>query len=305
MSTTTALLGISKWTNSDGGIARTEKDITYVAGTSAAAQPLVPDADGDLTMGGNLTLNGATNALNFTGTTPGTDTDGSLIKAGTNGSKIPFSTAGQKGIAIFMDNLATSGTLTGMRLRSAVNPASAANSVDNFLGQVSIESGKDATTVNVGFLEVIPKGTNTITTSRVLLLNADSAASQTVTDHIILHARVHTRGDETHTNDEMIRLENEAVGGNGRQLDSFIRITETNMSGGIKAAAYLIDAGTSTSLLATAVARIPDDGTVANDTDTGSATDLQFSDFTGYLTVVVGSATRYIPLLTSKPSDLT
>ena len=66
----------------------------------------------------------------------------------------------------------------------------------------------------------------------------------------------------------------------------------------------MIDGGVATDLLNTAVLRLPDDGTVCHDTDTGSATDLQFSDFTGYITVIIGTATRYIPLLTSKPSDL-
>jgi len=263
--------------------------------------------DGDLVLsvGATLKPEGSTNGIDFSSLVPGTNTDGSLIKAATNGSRIPFSTAGQRGMAIFMDNTATSGTFTGIRLRSGVNPSSGANSVDNLLSQVSVESGKNATTVNVCFFELIPKGTNTITTGRVLLLNADSAASQTMTTQIIAHLRVHTRGDETITNDEMLRIENEAVGGNGRKLDSYIRVMETNLSGGITGADYLIDGGTGTSLLGTAVLRLPDDGTVANDTDTGSATDLQFSDFTGFLTVVVGSATRYIPLLTNKPSDLT
>jgi len=59
-----------------------------------------------------------------------------------------------------------------------------------------------------------------------------------------------------------------------------------------------------TDCVSDAILKVADDGTVCHDTDTGSGTDLQFSDFTGYITVVVGSATRYIPLLTSKPSDL-
>ena len=256
------------------------------------------------TQDGELHPESPVNAIDFSNLTPGTNTDGSLIKAGTNSSKLPFATAGQRGIAIYMANTATSGTFTGMRLRTGADAASSANSVDNLLAQVSVESGKDATTVNVGFFEIIPKGTNTIGTARVLLLNADSAASQTMTTQIIAHLRVHTRGDETITNDEMLRLENEAVGGNGRELDSFIRCVPTSLSAGIKGAAYLIDGGTTATLLGTAFLRLPDDGSIANDTDTGSGTDLQFSDFTGFITVVIGSATRYIPLLTNKPSGL-
>lgn len=257
--------------------------------------------------GATTTFNSSTNGIDFTGTIPGTNTDGSLIKAGTNGSRVPFATAGQRGLAIFMDNTATSGTFTGVRLRTGINPASGSNGADNLLVQTSIESGKNGTTINNAFFEIIPKGTNTLSgSSRVCLMNADSAASYTADEHLILHLRVHTRGDETITNDDVIlKLQNEAVGGNGRKLDSWIQCVPTSLSGGINGADYLIDGGTATTLLGTAVLRLPDDGTVANDTDTGSGTDLQFSDFTGYLTVVVGAATRYIPLLTSKPSDLT
>jgi hypothetical protein len=78
----------------------------------------------------------------------------------------------------------------------------------------------------------------------------------------------------------------------------------TTLSGGIKAAGYLIDGGTSTDLLGTAVLRVPDDGTVCHDTDTGDGTAIARSDFAGYLTVVVGTATRYIPLMDVKTSAL-
>lgn len=268
-----------------------------------------PDGVGEIKLTGASAIKpeGNVNAIDFSGLAPGTNTDGSLIKAGTNSSRVPFATAGQRGITLFFDNTATSGTFTGMRLRAGINPSSGSNGADVLLVQASVESGKNATTVNAAFFEVIPKGTNTFSgSSRVCLMNADSAAAYTADEHLILHLRVHTRGDEAITNDDTIlKLQNEAVGGNGRKLDSWIQCVPTSLSGGITGADYLIDGGTATTLLDTAVLRLPDDGTVANDTDTGSATDLQFSDFTGYLTVVVGAATRFIPLLTSKPSDLT
>ncbi len=229
----------------------------------------------------------------------------SIMKIGSGtSSKVAFATAGDKGFAIYMDNTATSGTFTGIRLRSGVNPASGANSIDNLLAQVSIESGKNATTVNCGFFEIIPKGTNTITTARVLLCNADSAASQTMTTQIIGHFRVHTRGDETITNDEMLRLENEAVGGNGRQLDSYIRCMATSLSAAIKGADYLIDGGTNVKLLGTAVLRLPDDGSICEASDAGDSTAVTASDFVGYMTVVIGTTTMYIPLLSVKPTGI-
>ncbi len=235
-------------------------------------------------------------AFDLSSITVGATTDGAIMRIGTGISgKVAFSTAGMKGFALYMDNTATSGTFTGMRLRSGVNPASGSNSVDNLLAQVSVESGKDAATVNVGFFELVPKGTNTITTGRVLLVNADSAAAQTMTTQILGHFRVHTRGDETITNDEMLRLENEAVGGNGRQLDSFIRVMGTTLSGGIKAAAFLIDAGVATDVLATALLRIGDDQVVGWDAENPDTVN-------GAIKVVIGTATRYIQLYSGAPS---
>ncbi len=238
------------------------------------------------------------NAIDFTSMTPSTNTDGSFVKIASNSSRTAFSTAGQRGFALYMDNTATSGTFTGMRLRSGVNPSSGSNSVDNLLAQVSVESGKDAATVNTGFFELIPKGTNTITTGRVLLCNADSAASQVMTTQIIGHFRVHTRGDETITNDEMLRLENEAVGGNGRKLDSFIRVMGSSLSAGIKGADYLIDGGTATTLLGTAFVRLPDDEVTAWDAAADSG-----DTKAGAIKVTIGTAVRYIQLYSDVPVD--
>ncbi len=281
-----------------GDIRSFSKAGVWGIGVDGGSLTLEVDVRGDA-----VKINGASfqplstvNAIDLSSLAPGTNTDGSIMKVGTNGARVAFSTAGQRGFAIFMDNTATSGTFTGMRLRSGVNPTSGANSVDNLLSQVSVESGKDATTVNVCFFELIPKGTNTITTGRVLLCNADSAASQTMTTQIIGHFRVHTRGDEMITNDEMLRLENEAVGGNGRELDSFIRCMGTTLSGGIKAAAFLIDGGVATNLLGTAILRVPDDEVTAWDAATGVG-DTE----AGALKVVVGTAVRYIQLFSDTP----
>lgn len=267
---------------------------------------------------GPIILSGAaTDAVQITGTydrafnlsayTVGTTTDGVIMRVGSGiGTSALAMPDGARGLAIYLRNVGASGTLTGMRLRGVSDPASASNGLDVLHVQAEVVASKDATAINSGFFEVVPKGTNVIGYIRGLLVNIDSGASQTVsTQQVVAHFRVHTRGDETMSGtDEMLYLQNEAVGGNGRQLDSFIRCDETSMSGGIKAAGYLIDAGVSTSLLATAVLRVPDDSGVCHSTDTGSGTDLQFSDLTGYLTVVVGTATRYIPLLTNKPSAL-
>ena len=240
--------------------------------------------------------------LDFSNIVASTHTVGSLIKAGTFGSRVEFSTASQYAMAFYFNITATTGTFRGMRLRIGSNAASGANqSIDGFLGQVSAESGADAATLNAGFFEIIPKGTNTVGTARVLLLNADSGASQTMTTQIISHMRVHTRGDETITNDEMLRLENEAVGGNGRQLDSFIRIMGTSLSAGIKAAAYMVD-GNETDLFATGIFRFGDITGVCSVTNGSILADISGTANAGYLRCDIGSNVRYIPLYAVKTS---
>ncbi len=233
--------------------------------------------------------------IDFGSATVGTTTDGVLMRAGTGigTSGLAFATAGQRAFALYLRCTATSGTFIGMRLRSIADPASGTANIDNFLCQASVIASKNANVVNSGFFELVTKGTNVVDTGRCLLTNVDSAASVTYTTALInTHLRTHTRGDETMSGvDEMLRIENEAVGGNGRQMDSFIRCMEAGMSGGIKAAAYLIDAGTGTSLLGTALMRLPDDGTIIADAGTTGN-----GSHAGWITVVVGSATKYIRL---------
>jgi hypothetical protein len=298
-----------------------------IAGTVVAEKAVVVDASKDigtfgamtaasLTLSGTtataLTLSGvnATSGILFSGTidrcldfgtlTVGTTTDGVLMRAGTGigASGLAFGTANMRAFALYLRYTATSGTFKGMRLRCIADPSSGAASMDNFHCQTSVIASKDAATINGGFFEIIPKGTNVIDFARCILTNVDSAAAVTFTTGLVnTHIRTHTRGDETMSGvDEMLRIENEAVGVNGRQMDSFIRCMEFNISGGIKSAAYLIDAGVSTALLATAVMRLPDDEVTSWDDATGAG-----DTAAGAIKVVIGSATRYIKLYSDAP----
>lgn len=275
-------------------------------------ESLTVDGQWNFTKGGlNFSGSATTTGITFSGTiqrgidfgsmTVGTLTDGVLMRAGTGiGSNgLAFGTAGQRAIALYLRPTSITGTFKGMRLRSIADPASgSALNVDNFHAQASVIAGKDAAVINCGFFETIFKGTNDVDWARCLLTNVDSAASVTVSAGLVnTHLRTHTRGDETMSGvDEMLRIENEAVGGNGRQMDSFIRCMATTMSGGIKSAAYLIDGGTGTSLLATAVLRLPDDEVTAWDDATGSG-DTE----AGAIKVVIGSAVRYVQLYSDAP----
>lgn len=243
--------------------------------------------------------------INIQTYTPGTTTDGAFINLGNNiGAPMTYVAAGTRVITIYAENTATSGEMLGMRLRCATNAASGTPNLTSMLGQASITISTNAGVVNAGMFEVIPKGDQSIATIRGLLVNIDSAATQVVgTQQTVGHFRVHTRGDETMSGtDEMLRLENEAVGGNGRQLDSFIRFMDFNLSGGIKAAGYMLDGGVDTDLLATGFLRLPDDGTVADASDPGDGNPTLNSDFTGFIKIMIGTSTRYIPISTNKPS---
>lgn len=250
---------------------------------------------------GGIAFNGTTErAIDFNQTL-GTTTDGVLMRAGTGigSSGLEFGTAGQRAFALYLRPTAISGTFTGVRLRSIADAASGeALNVNNFHAQASVIASKDAAVINCGFFETIFKGTNDVDWARCLLTNVDSAAAVTVSAGLVnTHIRTHTRGDETMSGvDEQLRIENEAVGGNGRQMDSFIRCMATTMSGGIKSAGYLIDGGVDTSLLATAILRVPDDELTAWDTATGVG-DTE----AGALKVVVGTAVRYIQLWSDTP----
>lgn len=269
-------------------------ELGYLDGASTtvtASKCVVADANGTIVFDGT-----AERGIDFGSLTVGTTTDGVLMRAGTGigASGLEFGTAGQRAIALYLRPTATSGTFKGMRLRSIADAASgSALSVDNFHAQASVIAGKDAAVINCGFFETIFKGTNDVDWARCLLTNVDSAASVTVSAGLVnAHIRTHTRGDETMGGvDEMLRIENEAVGGNGRQMDSFIRCMETSMSGGIKSAAYAIDCGTGTSLLGTAFLRVPDDGTICADAGTSGS-----GSHAGHITVICGSATKYIRL---------
>ncbi len=238
-------------------------------------------------------------ALDFSSWTPGTTTDGVVLRVGSGiGTSALAMPDGARGLAIYLRNTGTSGTLTGMRLRTVCDPSATSNGANTLHVQAEVVASKNATTVNSGFFEVVPKGTNVIGTIRGILINLDSAASQTVsTQQTVLHCRLHTRGDETMSGtDEIVLLQNQAVGGNGRQVDSFIRCMETSMSGGIKSAGYLIDAGVGTNLLATAVLRLPDDEVTAWDDATGAG-----DSAAGAIKVVIGTAARYIKLYSDTP----
>ena len=278
----------------------TSSDFNAVAsGTTAVLDGVSTDA---------ITITGTyERGINMSSFTPGTTTDGVAIRIGSGiGASAMALPSGGRGIATYFRSATVSGSITGMRLRGVADPVSGVTTaLDTFLCQASVVSGKDATTINSALIEFTPKGTNVIGTVRGLLVNLDSAAAVTIsTAQAVAHLRLHTRGDETMSGtDDMLLLQNEAVGGNGRQIDSYIRCLPTGMSGGILSAGYLIDGGVDADLLATAVLRLPDDGTICEASGAGTG-DAGGADFVGFIKVVIGTTDMYIPLLTGTPAAI-
>ena len=88
---------------------------------------------------------------------PGTETDGSILKAGTFGSPITFSTASQFGIKLFMRNTAVTGTFVGMRIRTISAATSNGQNIESILAQASTEDNDNASAVTAIRAEVIAK----------------------------------------------------------------------------------------------------------------------------------------------------
>jgi hypothetical protein len=139
--------------------------------------------------------------------------------------------------------------------------------------------------------------------------NSRISSGATCTDMIGIHHRCEIYGTvSTNLVGVDIEMSNEgAAATNSYGLR--IRNTDASTSNAIGSAIYISNAGGNTGFsylfdaggsdaCATAVLKLYDDGTVCNDTaSTGS-----FANAAGFITVVVGSATRYIHLSSAKPT---
>ncbi len=92
----------------------------------------------------------AVGAIDLSDLTPGTETDGSIIKAGTNASPLSFGTADQFGLKIYMEGTATSGKLTGHYLQVKASNASGNLSLTGLNVKTQV-----LTTINTGTGSVI------------------------------------------------------------------------------------------------------------------------------------------------------
>lgn len=237
-----------------------------------------------------------TNGINFTGSFSNT-----ILRAVTSVS------AGFNIAWLDVTSTGISGDLTGLRPRLHCNAASAGQNARGTYSEVIVGAGKYCAWAQGVLAHVsAAAGSCKIANVEILGVHYGEGASLTCTGNFYgIHAVIQTRGDENPGGDYAIAcLENEAHGGSGQQMDSFLLFKAAHLSAGKKAAGYLLDAGIATDLLATGFLRLPDDETVAHDTDTGGATTMQFADFKGFIKVKIGTADRYILLSDKKPSTL-
>jgi len=127
--------------------------------------------------------------------------------------------------------------VTGLRSRAHLVTTDTTATAQGALLQAANNDGIDAGVLNGALIEAIGKSTGTaatISTMRAALVNTEWSAKDTITDLRTLHVRTHTRDSATEGyisgTGYLVYLENEAVGGNGQQLDAGIYLKATNVS---------------------------------------------------------------------------
>ncbi|MCK4760512.1 MAG: hypothetical protein KAT69_10715 [Candidatus Aminicenantes bacterium] len=210
-----------------------------------------------------------------------------------------------KGIYLEITSTKTSSQTEGIRAEGIGNAASGTATIRGGHFKANILAGKKATMLEGVLAHAsVAEGTITgLTNLKGLSAFVSSGAGLNVTNLYGATIHVQTRGDETvGTNDVVLQVQNEAVGGNGRQMDSFIQLVGTNLTGGIKGATYLIDAGTVTDLVGTAFMRLGDDEVMASVDHADKLNDISSTANDGWIKVVIAGETKYIALYDEKTS---
>lgn len=167
-----------------------------------------------------------------------------------------------------MASTATSGDFNGLRPRLTCNAASADGlNARSVYGEVIVGASKYAALAQGVLAHVsYAAGSCTITDICALGAHISQGASLTATNLYGIRGTVQTRGNENISgNDYVMRLENEAVGGNGRQMDGAIQVVNTNMGGGTSGFGYGLDL--SGADIATADIILQNGETIKNTTD--------------------------------------
>ncbi len=175
----------------------------------------------------------------------------------------PSETVATNGIWVTLKSTVTSGDLTGIRSRVYGNAASAGANIRGAYLEAKMEASKFAAMLEGALLHAdYSAGSITISGDvRGFTAHISQGAGLNAANLYGGLINIQTRGDETITSDDVgLKIRNEAVGGNGRQMDAGILIAEASMGGGVKGFGYGIDMNDVT--IATAALRLAGDGTV-------------------------------------------
>lgn len=198
----------------------------------------------------------------------------------------------------------TSSSTEGIRAEGIGNAASGTPSIRGGNFKANMNASK-TTGVLEGILAhaSVAEGSVTVATHvKGLAAFVSSGASATIANLYGGMIHVQTRGDETVTTDDvLLSLQNEAVGGNGRAMDSWIQLKTTNLSS-VNGAGYAVDGGVATDVLNTAVMRFGDDQTICSDDNQAILVDISATANAGFMKVIVGTSTKYIALYNTKTS---
>jgi len=147
----------------------------------------------------------------------------------------PAETTATNGIWITLKSTVTSGDLTGVRSRVYGNAASAGANVRGAYLEAKMEASKYVAQLE-GALIHADYSAGSVTVSgdvRGLTVHISQGASLNAANLYGILLNMQTRSDETITTDDVgLLIRNEAVGGDGRAMDSAIKIVGLNMGGG-------------------------------------------------------------------------
>ena len=155
-------------------------------------------------------------------------------------------TAAVNGIWSTVKSDVTSGDLTGGRFKSHTKRlTSGGPNVRGVYGQALADTASSFAAILQGGLFVAGYTAADVTATDIYGVTgfiSQGSGLLGCTNCAAIQSHTQTRGDETITLHTGLLITNQAVGGNGRTMNSAIRITEASMGGGTKSFDVLIDA---------------------------------------------------------------
>ena len=230
------------------------------------------NAEDDLMVSGDFEVTGTTFLDGILDISPAAAADYHLRIAGTDilnsgGQAIyintPLETLATNGIWITLGSRVSSGDLTGIRSRATGNATSAGANVRGGYFEATMAAVSKYAAMLEGALFHADYSAGSVTVSGDVRGFTAHISQGTGLNAANLYGgliNIQTRGNETITSDDVgLMIRNEAVGGNGRQMDAAILIAEASMGGGTKGFGYGIDMNDV--VIATAALRLAGDGT--------------------------------------------